>query len=89
MPAQTIIYQGEPGANSHLACIDAYPNADPLPAHTFEDVFSAVEKGKADLAMIPIENSVAGRVADIHLLLPHSELFVVGEHFERGAPPSR
>ena len=83
MPAQTIIYQGEPGANSHLACIDAYPNADPLPAHTFEDVFSAVEKGKADLAMIPIENSVAGRVADIHLLLPHSELFVVGEHFER------
>ena len=83
MPAQTIIYQGEPGANSHLACIDAYPNAAPIPAHTFEDVFSAVEKGKADLAMIPIENSVAGRVADIHLLLPHSELFVVGEHFER------
>lgn len=83
MSALKIIYQGEPGANSHLACIDAFKDAEPIPAHTFEDAFTAVEKGHADLAMIPIENSVAGRVADIHLLLPHAELFVVGEHFER------
>lgn len=83
MKPTTIIYQGEAGANSHLACINAYPDAEPIAAHTFEDAFAAVENGKADLAMIPIENSVAGRVADIHHLLPHAKLYVVGEHFER------
>lgn len=83
MPALKIIYQGEPGANSHLACLDAYPEAENIPAPTFEDAFTAVKNGKADLAMIPIENSIAGRVADIHHLLPNSNLFVVGEHFER------
>lgn len=83
MSKLNIIYQGEPGANSHLACNDAFPNANPIPAPTFEDAFSALSKGEVDLAMIPIENSVAGRVADIHHLLPNSTLYVVGEHFER------
>lgn len=83
MAGQKIIYQGEPGANSHLACLDAYPNAEPIPARTFEDAFAAVKSGSADLAMIPIENSVAGRVADIHHLLPDGGLYVIGEHFER------
>lgn len=83
MAGQKIIYQGEPGANSHLACLDAYPDAEPIPARTFEDAFAAVKSGSADLAMIPIENSVAGRVADIHHLLPDGGLYVIGEHFER------
>ena len=65
-----IAYQGEPGANSHLACRDAYPKMEPLACPTFEDALAAVKGGEARLAMIPIENSVAGRVADIHHLLP-------------------
>ncbi len=76
-----ISFQGEPGANSHLACAEARPDHEPLPCPTFEDAFSAVSEGAADLAMIPIENSLAGRVADIHHLLPHSGLHIVGEHF--------
>ncbi len=83
MSGLKIIYQGEPGANSHLACLDAYPDAETIAAHTFEDAFGAVQNSTADLAMIPIENSVAGRVADIHHLLPQSDLYVIGEHFER------
>ena len=63
-----IAYQGEPGANSHLACRDAYPKMEPLACPTFEDALAAVKGGEARLAMIPIENSVAGRVADIHHL---------------------
>ncbi|HEY8264913.1 MAG TPA: prephenate dehydratase [Methyloceanibacter sp.] len=78
-----IAFQGEPGANSHLACSDAYPNMAALPCATFEDALAAVKRGAAKLAMIPIENSVAGRVADIHHLLPDSKLYIVGEHFER------
>jgi prephenate dehydratase len=78
-----IAYQGEPGANSHLACSDAYPNMEPLACPTFEDALAAVKGGEAALAMIPIENSVAGRVADIHHLLPESGLYIVAEHFER------
>ncbi|HVQ10398.1 MAG TPA: prephenate dehydratase [Methyloceanibacter sp.] len=78
-----IAYQGEPGANSHLACRDAYPKMEPLACPTFEDGLAAVKGGEARLAMIPIENSVAGRVADIHHLLPDSGLFIVAEHFER------
>ena len=81
--SKKIAYQGEPGANSHLACRDAYPNMEPLPCPTFEDALAAVKTGEAALAMIPIENSVAGRVADIHHLLPDSGLFIVAEHFER------
>lgn len=78
-----IAFQGEPGANSHLAARDAYPDMEAMPCATFEDALAAVKTGKAKLAMIPIENSVAGRVADIHHLLPHSGLYIVGEHFER------
>jgi prephenate dehydratase len=79
--AKKVVYQGEPGANSHLACRDAYPNYEPLPRPTFEDAFAAVRSGAADLAMIPIENSVAGRVADIHHLMPTSRLHIIGEYF--------
>jgi prephenate dehydratase len=76
-----IAFQGEPGANSDTACRDMYPGMEPLPCATFEDAFAAVETGKADLAMIPIENTIAGRVADIHHLLPESKLHIVGEYF--------
>jgi prephenate dehydratase len=80
MPSK-IAYQGEPGANSHIACIEAYPTYEPVPCGTFEDAFQAVADGEAALAMIPIDNSVAGRVADIHHLLPRSNLYIIGEHF--------
>jgi prephenate dehydratase len=76
-----IAFQGEPGANSHIAIVEAYPDAEPLPCATFEDALAAISSGEADLGMIPIENSVAGRVADIHHLLPASGLFIVGEWF--------
>ena len=76
-----IVFQGEPGANSHLAIQEVAANAIAVPCPTFEDCFAAVTKGEADLAMIPIENSVAGRVADIHHLLPTSGLHIIGEHF--------
>ncbi len=76
-----IAFQGEPGANSDTACRDMYPGMEPLPCATFEDAFSALKHGRADLAMIPIENSIAGRVADIHHLLPNSDLHIVGEYF--------
>src|SRR5258708_25830062 len=76
-----IAFQGEPGANSHIAVIDAYPDAESVPCPTFEDALAAIASGEADLGMIPIENSVAGRVADIHHLLPQSGLFIVGEWF--------
>lgn len=83
MPAKTnkISFQGEPGANSDTACRNMFPDMEPLPCPTFEDAFNAVETGKADLAMIPIENTIAGRVADIHHLLPESRLHIVGEYF--------
>jgi prephenate dehydratase len=76
-----VSYQGEPGANSHTACLQALPDLDPLPRPTFEDAIGAVQSGEAAYAMIPIENSLAGRVADIHHLLPNSGLYIVGEHF--------
>ena len=76
-----ISFQGEPGANSDTACRNVYPSMEPLPCPTFEDAFNAVETGKSDLAMIPIENTIAGRVADIHHLLPESKLHIVGEYF--------
>jgi prephenate dehydratase len=76
-----ISYQGERGANSHIACEEVHPDWEPLPCATFEDALAAVSDGPASLAMIPIENSVAGRVADIHHLLPRSGLHIVGEHF--------
>ncbi|WP_430913305.1 prephenate dehydratase [Methylobacterium sp. sgz302541] len=81
MTNRTISYQGEPGANSHIMCSQAYPDWTPLPCATFEDAFAAVAEGRAGLAMIPIENSIAGRVADIHHLIPTSPLHIVAEHF--------
>jgi prephenate dehydratase len=81
MSKRTIVYQGEPGANSDIACREAYPSYKPVPCATFEDAFAAVRRGRADLAMIPIENSVAGRVADIHHLMPSSRLHIIAEHF--------
>jgi prephenate dehydratase len=76
-----VVFQGEPGANSHIACLEVFPDCAVLPQPTFEHCFQAVESGEADLAMIPIENSLAGRVADIHHLLPTSRLSIIGEHF--------
>jgi prephenate dehydratase len=78
---KTIVFQGEPGANSHIACQEAFPALKTVPCATFEDAFAAVSGGEGDLAMIPIENSVAGRVADIHHLMPTSGLHIVGEYF--------
>ena len=81
MKTNIIAFQGEPGANSDTACRNMYPDMEPLPCATFEDAFNAVETGKASLAMIPIENTIAGRVADIHHLLPESRLHIVAEYF--------
>jgi prephenate dehydratase len=82
-PAGTIAFQGEPGAYSDLACRHVFPAMTTLPCAAFEDAFAAVREGRAGLAMLPIENSVAGRVADIHHLMPDSGLFIIAEHFER------
>jgi prephenate dehydratase len=81
-PARTIAFQGAPGAYSDLACRVAYPRMTTLPCASFEDAFAAVEDGQARLAMIPIDNSVAGRVADIHHLLPFTRLHIIAEHFQ-------
>jgi prephenate dehydratase len=79
--AQKIAYQGEPGANSNIACMQMFPELESVPCASFEDAFELVSSGEAELAMIPIENSIAGRVADIHILLPQSRLQIVGEFF--------
>jgi prephenate dehydratase len=81
MSENKIAYQGEPGANSHIACRNVYPDWETQPCATFEDALSAVNEGEAKLGMIPIENSIAGRVADIHHLLPLAGLYIVGEYF--------
>jgi prephenate dehydratase len=81
MSTKKIVFQGEPGANSHLACREAYPEYEPVPCATFEDCFTALGNREANLGMIPIENSVAGRVADIHHLMPTSGLHIVAEWF--------
>ncbi|MCZ9884456.1 prephenate dehydratase [Arthrobacter sp. B2a2-09] len=78
---QKIAYQGEPGANSDIACREMFPELESVPCASFEDAFELVSSGVVDLAMIPIENSIAGRVADIHVLLPQSKLQIVGEYF--------
>ncbi len=77
-----ISFQGELGANSHLAARAAFPELEPLPCATFEDAFAAVKEKQARYAMIPVENSLAGRVADVHHLIPESGLFIIGERFE-------
>jgi len=82
-PARTIAFQGAPGAYSDLACRHVFPDMTTLPCHAFDDAFAAVRDGQAALAMMSIENSVAGRVADIHHLMPDSGLYIIGEHFER------
>jgi prephenate dehydratase len=78
-----IAFQGEPGAYSHQACREARPDLEALPCRTFEDAIEAVRRGDADLAMLPVENSTYGRVADIHHLLPESGLHIVDEAFVR------
>lgn len=83
-PASNIIaFQGEPGANSDMACRAAFLYMTTLPCPTFETAMGAVQGGKAELAIIPVENSIAGRVADLHSLLPHTKLKIVAEHFQR------
>jgi prephenate dehydratase len=76
-----VVFQGEPGANSHLAIHEVYADAEAVPCATFEDCFAAITSREADVAMIPVENSVAGRVADIHHMMPESGLHIVAEHF--------
>jgi prephenate dehydratase len=82
-PSRAIAYQGAPGANSHLAALDYAPGCVPLPSFAFEDAIDAVRDGKADRAIIPIENSLHGRVADMHFLLPESGLHIIDEYFLR------
>ena len=79
--AKRIAFQGEPGANSHLAISEAYPGSEAIACATFEDAFAAIASRDVQFGMIPIENSVAGRVADIHHLMPESGLHIVAEHF--------
>jgi prephenate dehydratase len=78
-----VAFQGHYGAYSDMACRVVFPDLTTMPCASFEDVFATVRGGQAGRAMIPIENSVAGRVADIHHLLPESGLHIVGEHFQR------
>ena len=80
-PARAISFQGAPGCNSHRAALEFAPDCLPLPCFSFEDVLDAVKEGRAARAIIPIENSQHGRVADIHFLLPESGLAIIGEHF--------
>lgn len=77
-----IAFQGALGAYSDLACRTVFPSIKTLPCHTFDDAFTAVQNEEADLAMIPVDNTIAGRVADVHHLLPESGLFIIGEHFQ-------
>jgi prephenate dehydratase len=78
-----VVFQGQPGAYSHLACRQVCPHFEALPAESFDDAFATLREGRAERAMIPIDNSVAGRVADIHHLMPHCGLHIIGEHFLR------
>ena len=80
-PARAVAFQGAPGCNGHRAALEYDPQCLPLPCFSFEDALEAVKEGRADRAIIPIENSQHGRVADIHFLLPESDLYIVGEHF--------
>jgi len=80
-PARAVSFQGAPGANSHIAALRHDPECLPMPCYSFADAIDAVREGRADRAIIPIENSANGRVADIHFLLPESGLSITGEHF--------
>ena len=77
-----IAFQGEFGAYSDLAARNIFPNKQTLPCPVFEDVFAAVREGKSDYGVIPIDNLIAGRVADIHHLIPNASVHIIGEHFE-------
>jgi prephenate dehydratase len=81
MSTLKVAFQGERGANSDIAARKVYPDCEPVACATFEDALQAVQRGKADVGMIPIDNSIAGRVADIHHLLPHAGLHIIGEYF--------
>jgi len=81
--AHKIAFQGVPGAYSHMACQAVMPDMEPVPCASFEIMLTEVQEGRAKLAMVPVENSTAGRVADIHHLLPSSGLYIIGEHFHR------
>ena len=78
-----IAFQGMPGAYSNMACKAYFPNAKTLPCNSFEDMLNSTKNAESDYSMVPVENSLAGRVADIHHLIPESGLFIVGEHFQR------
>ncbi len=82
-PQRTVAFQGVHGAFSHEACREALPDFTPLPCENFDAAFDAVQRGQARRGMIPIENSLAGRVADVHHLMPSSNLYIVGEHFHK------
>ncbi|NCC20978.1 MAG: prephenate dehydratase [Alphaproteobacteria bacterium] len=79
---QRIAFQGAPGAYGDMSCRAAYPDMETLPSESFEAAFLAVSEGRAELAMIPVDNTLAGRVADVHHLLPDSGLYIIGEHFQ-------
>jgi prephenate dehydratase len=81
--AKKVAFQGEPGAYANLAAREALPHVAPVPYPTFDDAVAAVRDGETDLAIIPVENSLHGRIADIHHLLPDAGLYIVGEHFHR------
>src|SRR5579863_2758562 len=81
--AKRVAFQGEPGAYANLAAREALPHALAIPQPTFEDAIAAVRERESDLAIIPIENSLHGRIADIHHLLPEAGLYIIGEHFHR------
>jgi len=81
--ARRVVFQGEPGSYSHLSAREALPHCEAISAPTFEDAFAAIREGRVDLGMIPIENSLHGRITDIHHLIPESPLYIVGENFHR------
>src|SRR4051812_6709485 len=81
--ARRVVFQGEPGSFSHLAALEALPHCEAVAAPTFEDAFAAMLDGNVDLGLIPIENSLHGRIADIHHLLPEAPIYILGEHFHR------
>ncbi|MCB1840273.1 MAG: prephenate dehydratase [Rhodospirillales bacterium] len=79
---KSIAFQGAPGAYSDMSCRAVYPGVQTVPYNSFNEAFAAVAEGRTDLAMIPVDNTIAGRVADVHHLLPSWELFIIGEHFQ-------
>lgn len=81
--ATRIAFQGQPGAYSHMACAEAFPDLDAVPCRSFEEAFAVTRNDEADFAMIPVDNTVAGRVADVHHVLPKGGLKIIGEHFLR------